>query len=548
MPYRSHRLQLTFPDYGASIPLGPGWLWGGSVVPANTAVAVGSDLGNDGSAGDVTDPTSPLAPTPLPVPMADTPQPWRTASLPAPNPTGLGANPALQATAPVTGLVPLATSNTRLVAETALLASGAGSMLGSAGTNSNGLSPFATGVVSLGAGSDGARSRPDNVGGAIADLNPNEKSDMPLIPTIAIPIGVLVLILSGVGIFMWYRQRSNRKITRTLAAKSSGFGGWLLSGFRPKSKASSTNAYASIPPSTPSRKQTRDKDGDVFYSPRLDYRHSNMDRQNIPQMAQMAQMDYRNVGYRPEDFRSPDEKAALLPGYVAQYHRQLSSMDTRNERPEASQHLNPTLLKRISGNLGRLSPTNWGSNGPPSPSPRRPSGNTLERGIVDQDPNLTSLPPRVARRNDLTPQLLFNGVYPQNRALERYDHSPMKEDNPYDGFTSLRSQASNWRSPPKPVISPTKPSRLGQYVVTDYNDSPPAFSPTRGTGVQYNDEKQTWEEGRSPITEEQDVGLMAQRVLSPKKKSKPLKAQHSRRDRNSGTFGGHETLESAINR
>lgn len=80
--------------------------------------------------------------------------------------------------------------------------------------------------------------------------------------------------------------------------------------------------------------------------------------------------------------RSPNEKSALLPDFVAQHHRKSSNVSASMENDAGTRELvqqNQSLLQRLSIGLGR---TNQISNSSGrSGANRRTSGNTLEKGL-----------------------------------------------------------------------------------------------------------------------------------------------------------------------
>lgn len=81
-------------------------------------------------------------------------------------------------------------------------------------------------------------------------------------------------------------------------------------------------------------------------------------------------------------FRSPNEKSALLPDFVAQHHRKSSNVSASMENDAGIRELvqqNQSLLQRLSIGLGWANQTS--NNSGTSGTSRRTSGNTLEKGL-----------------------------------------------------------------------------------------------------------------------------------------------------------------------
>ncbi|KIR55289.1 hypothetical protein I315_01875 [Cryptococcus gattii Ru294] len=81
-------------------------------------------------------------------------------------------------------------------------------------------------------------------------------------------------------------------------------------------------------------------------------------------------------------FRSPNEKSALLPDFVAQHHRKSSNVSASMEKDAGIRELvqqNQSLLQRLSIGLGWANQTS--NNSGKSGTSRRTSGNTLEKGL-----------------------------------------------------------------------------------------------------------------------------------------------------------------------
>nr|XP_031859281.1 uncharacterized protein CI109_005309 [Kwoniella shandongensis]KAA5526353.1 hypothetical protein CI109_005309 [Kwoniella shandongensis] len=99
----------------------------------------------------------------------------------------------------------------------------------------------------------------------------------------------------------------------------------------------------------------------------------------------------RAPGARPlphsPDPRSPNEKSALLPGFVAQHHRNSSSLSVaRQDEIEVDNELhvlakqNQSLLQRLNLGLGWFSTSSNASRNSSRDTSRKASGNTLEKG------------------------------------------------------------------------------------------------------------------------------------------------------------------------